>query len=77
LPSKHDRLADIRWEAEHPEGEDRQVFEAALPTLRTLPLRVIAGATGLSLTAAHAIRGGKPPHPRHWEALGALILRPG
>ena len=63
------RLADLAWDAEHPEGADPAGFERLVPGLQALPLRAIAEATGLSLTAARAIRGGKAPHPRHWEAL--------
>jgi CRISPR associated protein Cas1 len=63
------RLADLAWDVEHPRGIDQRIFEDALPALRALPLRAIAQATGLSLTAARAIRSGRPPHPRHWDAL--------
>jgi hypothetical protein len=69
------RLADLAWDAQHPQGIDRGIFDEALPGLRALPLRAIAQATGLSLTAARAIRGGKPPHPRHWGALRSITLR--
>jgi len=67
------RLADLAWNAEHPEAADPEEFERLVPGLRALPLRAIAEATGLSLTAARAIRGGKAPHPRHWAGLAALV----
>jgi hypothetical protein len=67
------RLADLAWEADHPEGADAAAFDELVPALRGLPLRAIAEATGLSLTAARAIRSGKAPHPRHWEALSIRL----
>jgi CRISPR/Cas system-associated endonuclease Cas1 len=66
------RLADLAWDAKHPRGADPEEFEQLVPSLQALPLRVIAEATGLSLTAARAIRNGKAPHPRHWEELARL-----
>jgi len=67
------RLADLAWDAEHPEGADPAQFDRIVPGLQALPLRAIAEATGLSLTAARAIRGGKAPHPRHWEGLALIV----
>jgi hypothetical protein len=44
------------------------------PKLDALLLKEIAKATGLSLTACSRIRAGaRAPHPRHWDALVALI----
>ena len=67
------RLANLPWDARHPMGADPAEFERVLPGLQALPLRVIAQATGLSLTAARAIRTGKAPHPRHWVGLLVLV----
>lgn len=42
--------------------------------LKTLPIRRIAQATGLSEQYAGQIRAGKQvPHPRHWAALKSLL----
>jgi hypothetical protein len=67
------RVLDLAWDADHPEGADPAVFEVLASAIRGIPLRVIAGATGLSVRAASDIRSGRPPHPRHWEALRSLI----
>jgi CRISPR-associated endonuclease Cas1 len=45
-----------------------------IPRLDAFSLSEIANATGLSLAACSRIRAGmRIPHPRHWEALLALI----
>jgi hypothetical protein len=69
------RLRDLAWDAAHPGGADPTVFEEIAPMLRSLPLRVIAEASGLSIRAASYVRAGKPPHPRHWEGLRGLASR--
>ena len=44
------------------------------PKLDAFSLKEIAAATGLSLAACSRIRAGaRAPHPRHWEALRALV----
>jgi hypothetical protein len=59
------------WEANHESVPTPMVFRREIgPHLRTLPVACIVDATGLSVSAAQAIRRGKyVPHPRHWESL--------
>jgi hypothetical protein len=41
---------------------------------RAFSLKEIGKATGLSLAACSRIReGAKVPHPRHWDALLAMV----
>jgi CRISPR-associated endonuclease Cas1 len=48
----------------------------AVPRLDGFSLREIAEVTGLSLAACSRYRAGvRVPHPRHWEALFALVER--
>ncbi len=72
--SEH-HLRNHRWAREHPGQCDRAWFEREVaPKLRAYPLNAIARATGLSFTACSRIRGGSQvPHPRHWDALLALV----
>jgi hypothetical protein len=63
------------WAREHPGQRDEGWFKLEImPKLDAFSLKEIAAATGLSLTACSRIRAGaRVPHPRHWEALEALI----
>ncbi len=46
----------------------------ALGGIGAFSLSEIAEATGLSLAACSRFRAGvRVPHPRHWEALSALV----
>lgn len=62
------------WKETHDEPADGQAFERdILPRLRSVPLRVMAEATGLSLGYCSFMRRGhKVPHQRHWAALARL-----
>lgn len=63
------------WEREHPGPCDEAWFKREIaPKLDAFTLAEIAAATDLSLAACSRIRaGGRVPHPRHWEALAALV----
>jgi hypothetical protein len=63
------------WAREHPDQRDEAWFRReVLPKLDGFTLREIADATGLSLAACSRIRAGaRVPHPRHWEALLAML----
>ncbi len=58
-------------------GADRDAAwfsREVLPKLDAFTLAEIAKASGLSLAACSRIRAGaRVPHPRHWEALVALV----
>lgn len=73
------RRRNRQWKREHPEGDgpDRAAFlREVMPGLDDVPLNAIANATGLSLAACSRYRAGsRVPHPRHWEALRALVRR--
>jgi hypothetical protein len=64
-----------RWAREHPGQRDEAWFKREIaPKLDALTLKEIAKATGLSLAACSRARAGaKAPHPRHWDALLALV----
>jgi hypothetical protein len=64
-----------RWAREHPGQRDAAWFKREIaPKLDAFSLKEIAEATGLSLAACSRIRAGaKVPHPRHWDALLALV----
>jgi len=62
----------LEWEKQGaPHGWTRQRYVAkVLPAIATLPLSVLAAATGLSISACSRIRSGKlVPHRRHWVTL--------
>jgi hypothetical protein len=63
------------WAREHPEHRDEAWLKReVLPRLDGFPLKMIADATGLSLTACSRMRAGlRTPHPRHWDAFLALV----
>jgi hypothetical protein len=64
------------WDAEHAgETHDAYAFgREVLPGLADVSLGAIAVATGMSVSAASRIRRGMlQPHPRHWDALRALV----
>ncbi len=64
-----------RWAREHPGQRDEAWFKREIaPRLDAFSLGEIAAATGLSLAACSRTRaGGRVPHPRHCEALLALL----
>jgi CRISPR-associated endonuclease Cas1 len=66
-----------RWKREHPNGaaRDRAWFLREItPRLDDMPLAVLARVTGLSLAGCSRYRiGSRVPHPRHWDALLALV----
>lgn len=63
------------WAREHPPVRDEAWFKREIaPRLDSFTLSEIAAATGLSLAACSRIRAGaRMPHPRHWDALDALV----
>jgi CRISPR-associated endonuclease Cas1 len=63
-----------RWEAEHPDLPDTRVFTTSiLPTIRDVPLGMLAEATGLTRAYLSRVRRGlQVPHPMHWEAIAEL-----
>jgi hypothetical protein len=71
------RRRSRQWKRENPSGaaRDRAWFlREVLPKLDDVPLSAIARATGLSLAACSRYRSGaRVPHPRHWEALFAIV----
>jgi len=79
-PERGEAIANVhrsnrRWAREHPGQRDEAWFKREIaPKLDAFSLKEIATATGLSLAACSRIRAGaKVPHPRHWEALLALV----
>jgi hypothetical protein len=60
---------------ENPDQRDETWFKREIaPKLDAFSLKEIGTATGLSLAACSRIRAGaKMPHPRHWDALLALV----
>lgn len=71
------RRRSRQWKRENPNGDghDRAWFlREVMPKLDDVPLSAIARVTGLSLAACSRYRAGaRVPHPRHWEALLALV----
>ena len=71
------RRRSREWKRENPNGaaHDRAWFlREVMPKLDDVPLSAIARVTGLSLAACSRYRAGaRVPHPRHWEALLALV----
>jgi hypothetical protein len=71
------RRRSREWKRENPNGagHDRAWFlRVVVPKLDDVPLSAIARATGLSLAGCSRYRTGeRVPHPRHWEALLALV----
>jgi CRISPR-associated endonuclease Cas1 len=72
------RRRSREWKRENPNGtgHDRTWFlREVVPKLDDVPLSAIASATGLSLATCSRYRAGaRVPHPRHWEALRALVM---
>ncbi len=69
--------ASVRWQQEHGgagEPTDGGAFiRDVLSRLQGVPLRVMAGATGLSKGYCSFVRRGrKVPHRRHWKVLKRL-----
>jgi hypothetical protein len=64
-----------RWAREHPGQRDEAWFKREIaPKLDAFSLKEMGTATGLSLAACSRIRAGaRVSHPRHWEALLALV----
>jgi len=64
-----------RWAREHPGQRDEAWFKREIaPKLDAFSLKEIGKATALSLATCSRIRAGaKVPHPRHWDALLALV----
>jgi hypothetical protein len=71
------RRRNRQWKRGHPErnGRDRAWFvREVMPKLDYVSLSAIARVTDLSLAACSRNRAGtRVPHPRHWEALLALV----
>jgi hypothetical protein len=63
------------WAREYPGRRDEAWFKREIaPKLDAFTLAEISEATGLSLAACSRVRvGAKVPHPRHWEAMRALV----
>ena len=64
-----------QWAREHTDQRDEAWFKREVaPKLDAFTLGEIGKATGLSLAACSRVRAGaRVPHPRHWEALLALV----
>jgi CRISPR-associated endonuclease Cas1 len=73
------RRRSREWKRENPNGagRDRAWFlREVMPKLDDVPLSAIASVTGLSLAACSRYRAGaRVPHPRHWDALLAIVER--
>jgi hypothetical protein len=73
------RRRSRQWKRENPNdgGHDRAWFlREVMPRLDDVPLSAIASVTGLSLAACSRYRAGsRVPHPRHWDALLAIVER--
>ncbi len=65
------------WKREHGQATEPKgawFRRGMVPKLDGFSLKEIAAATGLSLVACSRIRSGAHvPHPRHWDALAALV----
>ncbi len=72
-------LANAEWERNQIGESDPAIFEKEIgPKLGNVSLAETMRATGLSRTYCGMIRRGvRVPHPRHWEALRALVRSPG
>jgi hypothetical protein len=59
----------------HPTWLTEQFYsEQIQPRLRTVEVKTIAAALGVSFTYASYIRAGRRrPHPRHWGSLAQLV----
>jgi CRISPR-associated endonuclease Cas1 len=70
--NRRHQLAVRRWRGD---PQDPSVFvEQILPDIRSVPIRVLVEATGLSEHYCSLIRLGKRvPHERHWEALRTVV----
>ncbi len=73
----------MRRAREHPGQRDEGWFKREIApnldafSLDAFSLKEIAEATGLSLAACSRFpAGSQMPHPRHWEALLALVEAP-
>jgi hypothetical protein len=68
----------VRRAREDPGQRDEGWFKREIaPNLDAFSLKEIAEATGLSLAACSRFpAGSQMPHPRHWEALLALVEAP-
>lgn len=65
-----------RWSpADHPKWLTEQVYTNRIqPQLANYSLSKIASAMGVSIPYASDIRrGGRRPHPRHWQSLSVLV----
>jgi len=71
------RRRNRQWKREHPEAAERDrawFLREITPRLDDMPLAVLARVTGLSLAGCSRYRtGSRVPHPRHWDALLALV----
>jgi CRISPR-associated endonuclease Cas1 len=67
------------WDQHHGKRPDPEQFmREVLPRLQGIPLRRMMRTTGLSLRYCSLIRRGLyVPHPRHWESLKGIGIRPG
>ncbi len=69
------KAAEAAWRAAHPEGADRTAYRREiLPGLKHVSTASMRQALGIAGPHCAAIRAGRRiPHPRHWEALKALV----
>lgn len=65
------------WEAEHLEIPSPTVFRREiLPALKSVSVRQLKAASGLSESSCKKIRsGGLVPHPRHWESFRKIAKK--
>jgi len=69
--------AQQRWEAAHDVVPSRAAFRCEFgEVLRAISIDSMRAATGLSYAFCRNVRLGKStPHPRHWDALRALVVQ--
>jgi hypothetical protein len=67
--------ANVAWERGRSGSFDPEIFTREIgPKLAAVSLAAMMRATGLSGPYCSMIRrGARVPHPRHWEALRALV----
>jgi hypothetical protein len=73
--AKRQHVLNSAWEAAQEVIPSPSIYQQQIfPHLKAIPAAAIAKATGLSTSSVKTIRSGRmTPHPRHWEALRALI----
>ena len=75
IKARKNALAQHSWNAsDQMKWLTPKVFKQKVqPLLATLPMSAIRSSIGVSNWYASKIRQGYRPHPRHWQALAALV----